>query len=189
MDQSGETILRLRAEKRELELQNRALEARIEILSRKPLNIGLDNEGWRDGEHCVCNFDPNSPKVRSVCQFHETIYKEWAQAKDKVEAMDRLLGEARKTALLEAAKEVCVYCRAHVSHDPVRFDGNLWVHRWKEDQTYDVECQGQAILRLIEKRVEPQHKKECCCQEYGKHGEKEFCPGCPVHAENPKHED
>jgi hypothetical protein len=67
------------------------LKARVEILSRKPLEIGLDNEGWRDGEHCVCNFDPHSPKVRKVCQFHESIYKEWAQAKAALEEIRALL--------------------------------------------------------------------------------------------------
>ena len=29
---------------------------------------------------------------------------------------------------------------------------------------------------------------ECCCQPMGD-GVKEFCPGCPVHAMHPKHED
>ena len=43
--------------------------------------------------------------------------------------------------------------------------------------------------RHPDKRVEAGPKKEeCCCQPAGP-GLKEFCPGCPVHAENPQHED
>jgi len=82
---------RLMAENTNLKKELDLFRARVEILSRKPLSIGLDNEGWRDGEHCVCNFDPHSPKVRKVCQFHESIYKEWAQAKAALEEIRALL--------------------------------------------------------------------------------------------------